>query len=227
VGLWAVVAVALLAPVRAWAILGDIELGAAVEQGYLHFGSLARFTGYHATRGDRLDQPQQLQADLRDEAITGWRISLVLRRQLELEWSRFTAHSRYEFSVDGQPSQNDPTGVPAVQLPAVDVRLDLITLGLRPARLERFGVAPVGRLGFGWTLQSPDGPVQFPSRLPGDYSRSAKTLEATVGLEGRWSLVRAGAELRSFHWTFDPPSDFVPRQNTHDWMTSLWLGAIF
>jgi hypothetical protein len=201
----------------------NLELVGAAEGGYVWFDDLANYVGYQPSQP--IDQPLPLRYTLADGSITGFRLGLAVHSQLEILWSRLWSSSRARVFADGQELVSNPDAVPAVLLPDVDVRIDMITLGYRIAQLEYFHVAPVVRLGYGWVLTSQSEDIVLPGRVPANYSDSDKALEASLGLTWRWKAMELGAEFRSFHWRWDPEDALIPARNTRAWMASGW-GAV-
>jgi len=215
----------LVAPRSGEAGWGPFRLFVAGEAGSLLFDELAEFTGYVEGASGQPDRAESLRYDLADASAFGFSAGLELGPDVRLSWSRQEARSHLEAFLDGREIQDDPAADPRIDIPRVDLRIDLIALTYRPQRLAWGGVGPYVRVGYGWFLMSQRRPFRpTPSRLPRNFSDSDGTTEATVGAEARWRFLRAGAELRTLHWQWDPEDDKVPGRTTHAVSPVYWLG---
>jgi hypothetical protein len=198
------------------------------EHGTMYFGDLADFTGYRYTADGQLDAERTYRYKLSDEPMNGFRLGLRFRGQLDFVWSRLWASSGYQVWLDGEPVQNSEPGSPLkVELPAVDVRMDMLTLAWRVKSVEESAISPTLRIGYGWTLLSQQGSFQAPFRPPVDDSQSDDTFELAAGVEGKWKLVQAGMELRGFTFRWDSEDANVPSSQVWNWMWSLRVGLVF
>lgn len=213
--------VALASPARAELLPWGVELSG--EWSFSRFTPLADYTRFEDSGGDR---PQARKVEYDDTWLRGFRLGLAPHRDVEIAWTRLWGTSNYDLEIDGETQvHGDDSDGPAILLSRLDLRFDLVSVRLRPKALEFGPLRPVFGLGFGWVLQSQQGPFRPPDFLAADYSDSDKALEATIGLETRWRFLQGGAQLRSVHWRWDSGDPRIPEQGTHSWQFGIYLGA--
>jgi hypothetical protein len=223
-------------------LLGEVHLLAGIEHGPVWFGDLSRYT--REVPAFPTDVRQDWRIDLADEAVTGFRVGLAKGEQVDLVWSRFTAHSRYRVYIDGVEFTPDQQRTDLFLPQGVDMRFDSISLGARIlswrlSLARRLTVVPLLRGGFGWVLTSQSGPVALALLPTQNFSDSDKMLEASAGLELRAGPAEilgqsvgplvVGGELRTFHYRWDArdPNDYFPPHTAHAIMLALRLGLAF
>lgn len=217
----------------------NLEIEAAFEQGYVAYGSLADFTNVDEPNiGEGLTVPEEWLFELEDESATGFRVALRLHPDVEVSWSHLISNTRYRISKDGVALETDPVVTTiSTAIPAVDTRLDMITLGIRISRFELAQIVPLVRIGVGWALTSQQGPLRFTglpvaigevvTSLDRDYSDSDLALETSIGAEWRWRFLSVGAELRGVHWRWDAGLDVVPPKVVHSFLPVLRIGVAY
>jgi hypothetical protein len=209
-----------------------LRFSAAYEAGEMRFSQLLDFTDFAFAPGEgSLDLPREYRYEYRDGDATGFRLGVEFNDEFEVIWSRVELESSYRILVDDVELVDDT--VTRVSIPDIDFRFDMISLGYQPAALRRWGVGPRLRAGYGWVLHSESGPLQPLAIRGANHSDSDKGFEFSGGLEGRWRWLRAGAEIRTFHWRWspnDPPNegeDRVPSTTAHSMQFGFWAGASF
>lgn len=204
---------------------GPFRLGFAGETSHVVFDELTEFTGFVQGASGQPDRAEFLRYELEDTPMHGFGVHLELGEEFRLSWSRQTGKTRLAAIRDGVDIQDNPNSDPPITIPAIDLRVDLISLSYHPRVLHWRGLAPYLRAGYGWILTRQDRPFRpTTDRLPLDYGDSDGTTEVTLGLEWRWRFVRVGGELRTLHWRWNPEDPRTPERTTHALAPVAWLG---
>jgi len=162
--LCALLLMALSPVVDAAAAWGPFRVGVSGETGRLVFDELSEFTGFVEGASGQPDRSENLRYELEDTGVDGFALQVELGDEFRLSWSRQTGKSRLAAIIDGVDIQDDPNADPVITIPAVELRVDLISLSYHPRRLRWHGLGPYLRAGYGWVLTHRQ---PLPARLRG------------------------------------------------------------